>query len=83
MQENKIIFFVFKKSMEKHIFKTSNIFLYIKKEHSKHVRVLAVCNEQENKFIYIYVYLPQWRQKPGILNTRLVYIFYNIKKFKL
>jgi hypothetical protein len=28
----------------------------------------------------IYVYLPQLRRKPGILNTRLVYIFYNIKK---
>jgi hypothetical protein len=45
---------MFKKSMRKHIFKTSNIFL--KKERSKHVRVLAVYNTQENiSFIYIYM----------------------------
>jgi hypothetical protein len=28
----------------------------------------------------IYVYLPQLRRKPGILNTRLVYIFLQHKK---
>jgi hypothetical protein len=28
----------------------------------------------------IYVYLPQLRRKSGILNTRMVYFFYNIKK---
>jgi len=28
----------------------------------------------------IYVYLPQLRRKPGILNTRLVYIFFSKKK---
>jgi len=65
---------MFKKSMRKHIFKTSNIFL--KKERSKHVRVLAVYNTQENiSFIYIYV---TWRRKVCILNARLI-IFY-IKK---
>ena len=49
MQENNFV--VFKKSMRKYIFKTSNIFfIYIKKECSKHVRVLAVCNTQENIF---------------------------------
>jgi len=44
----KIIFVVFKKSMRKHIFKTSNIFF---KERSKHVKVLAVCNTQK-QFLY-------------------------------
>jgi len=28
----------------------------------------------------IYVYLPQLRRKPGVLNTRLVYIFLQHKK---
>jgi hypothetical protein len=37
--------------MRKHIFKTSNIFF--KKEHSKHVRILAVCNTQKT-FFYIF-----------------------------
>jgi hypothetical protein len=51
MQEKQ--FLVFKKSMRKHIFETSNVFfLYIKKERSKHVKVLAVCNTQENIFLY-------------------------------
>jgi len=31
----------------------------------------------------IYVYFPQLLRKSGILNTRLVYIFYNIKKIRL
>jgi hypothetical protein len=43
---------MFKKSMRKYIFKTSNIFC-IKKKRSKHVRVLAVYSTQENIF-YIY-----------------------------
>jgi len=37
--------------MRKHNFETSNIFC-TKKKHSKHVRVLAVCNTQENIFLY-------------------------------
>jgi hypothetical protein len=50
----KIIFFVFKKSMRKHIFETSNICFFYKTKRSKHVRVLAVCSIQENIF-YIFV----------------------------
>jgi hypothetical protein len=46
---------VFKKSMRKYIFETSNVFfLYIKKERSKHVRVLAVCKTQENIFYFYF-----------------------------
>jgi hypothetical protein len=54
MKENKF-FVVFKKSMQKHIFKTSNIclYIYIKKKHSKYVRVLAVCNTQEKKLFFL------------------------------
>jgi len=51
--------------MRKHIFETSNIFcIYIKKERSKHVRVLAICNTQENIFL---------KKKPQAsqLNTRI------------
>jgi len=81
MQENKF-FVVFKKSMRKHIFETSNVFfVYIyKKKHSKHVRVLAVCNTQENIFCFsdIYIYLQHFMEKPGILILDLY--FHNIKK---
>jgi len=40
---------MFKKSMQKHIFQNFKylFFIYIKKKHSKHVRVLAVCNTQK------------------------------------
>jgi hypothetical protein len=48
MQEKQ--FLVFKKSMRKHIFETSNVFLY-KKIQKKNVRVLALCNTQENIFL--------------------------------
>jgi hypothetical protein len=59
----KIIFVVFKKSMRKHIFETSNIFC-IKKMCSKHDRVLAVCNTQENIFL-IYMYICHIALKTG------------------
>ena len=72
MHENNF-FVVFKKSMRKYIFETSNIFFITKS--SKHVRVLAVCM-QTYIYIYIYIYI-----KPGILNTRFVFLQYkNTKK---
>jgi hypothetical protein len=48
----KIIFVVFKKSMRKHIFETSNIclYIYIYIKCSKHLRVLVVCNTQKKTF---------------------------------
>jgi hypothetical protein len=76
MQENN--FLVFKKSMRKHIFKTSNIFC-IKKSIQNMLGYWPYATHKKTNFD-IYVYLPQLRRKPGILNTRLVYIFYNIKK---
>jgi len=70
---NKIIFVVFKKSMRKHIFKTSNIF-YIKKERSKHFRVLAVCNTQEN-IILIYMYICHIALKTGYSKYKIDIFF--------
>ena len=59
----KLIFVVFKKSMRKHIFETSNIFC-IKKKRSKHVRVLVVFHIQENIFL-IYMYICHIASKTG------------------
>ena len=68
----KIIFVVFKKSMRKHIFKTSNIFLY-KKKHSKHVRVLVVCMK-------IYIYICHIASKTRHSKYQIgIYFSYNIK----
>jgi len=78
----KQFFIVFKKSMRKHIFKTSNICFFIyKKGNSEYVKVLAVCNKQENIFFlfirYIYIYMQHFVEKPGILIPDLY--FHNIK----
>ena len=80
MQENKFCF-LFKKFMRKHIFKTSNIFLYIKEECSKHVGYWSYATYKKTNFD-IDVYLPQLRRKPSILNTRLVYIVFKIQTLK-
>ena len=61
------------------------IFFIYKKGNSEYVRVLAVCNKQENIFflfiryiyIYIYIYLQHFVEKPGILIPDLY--FHNIK----
>jgi hypothetical protein len=66
--------------MRKHIFETSNIFC-IKKKRSKHVRVLAVCNTQEYVFWYICIFVTL-RRKPGILNTRFLFLQYKKKNTK-
>jgi hypothetical protein len=76
----KIMFVVFKKSMRKHIFETSNIFLYIKKR-SKHVRVLAVCNTQ--KYFYIFLSKTQASQLIAIKDNKpCVYILKIYKKIE-
>jgi len=49
MQENNF-FVVFKKSMQKHVFETSNICFFIK----KNVWVVVICNTQENIFIFFF-----------------------------
>ena len=54
--------------MQKHTFEASNIYFFIKKEHSKHVRVLAVCNTQENIFFFVNIF---FLTKPGILILNL------------
>ena len=58
IQKYKKFFFVFKKSIRKHIFQNFEyffVYIYIYKECSKHVRVLVVCNTQEkNIFLYIF-----------------------------
>jgi hypothetical protein len=78
MQENN--FFVFKKSMLKHIFFKLRIFVFFfyKKRNSKYVRVLAVCMKT---YIYIYIYIfVTLRRKSGILNTRFVFLQYKNTK---
>ena len=57
MQE--IFFVCLRNPCENTFFKTSNILcvcIYIYKERSKHVRVLAVCNTQENKHFSLYIF---------------------------
>ena len=53
----KTIFWCLRNPCENTFSKLPMFFLYIKKERSKHVRVLAVCNTQENIF-YIFVETP-------------------------
>jgi len=47
-----MIFVVFKKSMRKHIFETSNICFLDKKKRKNNVRVLAVCMKTKHFFFY-------------------------------
>jgi hypothetical protein len=64
--------------MRKHIFKTSNIYIFLK-QIQKDVKVLAVCMKTFF-FIYICIFVT-FRRKPGILNTRFVFLQYkNTKK---
>jgi len=72
----KIIFVVFKKSIRKHIFKTSNIFLY-KKECSKHVRVLVVCMKT---FFFISICIFVTLHQKTRYSKYEIDIFYSIKK---
>jgi hypothetical protein len=69
----KMIFVVFKKSMRKHIFETSNI-CFLDKRHKKNVRVLAVCRKTKHFFI---LYFLMSRRKPGIFIPDLY--LYHIK----
>jgi len=58
MQENNLFFVVFKKSMWKHIFETSNICFFNIKKQSKYVRVLAVCMKTHtHTHTHIYIYM--------------------------
>jgi hypothetical protein len=89
----KIIFVVFKKSMRKHIFKTSNIF-YLKNvqnmleywsyaTHKKTFILYMYMYMYVCMYIYIYMYVCIFvtlRRKSSILNARL--IFFYIKKHK-
>jgi len=59
-----MIFVVFKKSMRKHIFETSNICFLDKKKCKNNVRVLVVCMKIK-RFFYFIFFLMSWR-KPGI-----------------
>jgi len=65
--------------MRKHIFENFQYFLY-KKKRLKHVRVLAVCNTQENIF-YIYMYICHIASKTGY-STYEIAIFTMQKKHK-
>jgi hypothetical protein len=69
----KIFFVVFKKSMQKHIFETSNNFC-IKRERSNHVRVLTVCNTQENIFL-IHMYICHIASKTGYFKYEIDIFF--------
>jgi len=74
MQKNNFV--VFKKSMRKHIFENFQyIFLYKKKNVQNMLGYWLYATHKKTNFD-IYVYLPQLRRKPGILNMRLVYIFF-------
>jgi hypothetical protein len=68
------------KSMRKHIFQNFQYFLY-KKKHSKHVRVLTICNTQENIFWYIRKFVT-FASKTGYFKHE-IYISYNIKNSDL
>jgi len=82
MQKNNF-FFVFKKSMIKHIFLKSRIFIFSeKKECSKYVRVLAVCNTQKY-FLYFFLSKTQASQLIAIKDNKpCAYILKVCKKTK-
>jgi hypothetical protein len=63
----KMIFVVFKKSMRKHIFETSNICFLDKKKRKNNVRVLAVCMKTKHFFLLT---------KTGYFNTGFVSLRY-------
>ena len=66
------------------------VFFIYKKGNSEYVKVLAVCNKQENIFfclsdiyiyIYIYIYIfATFRGKTGYFNTRFVFPQYKNNK---
>jgi hypothetical protein len=77
MQKNNFLLYL-RNPCEKHIFRNFKYLFFYKKKHSKHVRVLAVCMKTFFWYICIFVTL---RRKPGILNTRVVFLQYkNTKK---
>jgi len=79
MQENNFV--VFKKSMRKHIFKTSHIFFLYKRNVQNMLGYWPYATHKKTFFWYICEFVAL-RQKPGILNTRLIF-FYNIKNSDL